>query len=668
MAERAILQIPVNTEAWDAFVDSFLNYQRTLENQGDAWATTNKGIKELKSSFDDVEASFGNLVEAAESPKLGKAFAGVDRTSKETAKSWISIQKTIERSSKDLAGMVRDGGKFSALGSFLGVGGLAIGVGSLFGATRGADASLADQNILNRKLGLKPGEEPAFSNVYEKAGGDRALLGKVATAQATPSQWQYLQAAGITQQEIRSKDAAALSAELLEKVGERVNKFGLAQTNQWLQAQGVGNLVDPNQARLAGSYSSTDFTNMSKQFAELVPKLAASQKQLDEATAARSKLEASLAQDALELDKAFIKLNPLMIDAAGKVTNFITAFAESGQLEKDIKLAENAFEKVGQAGDWLADKLNDLFGLKGKDGQGTPLYSAPAGSVGANLTQFGENVWASLHGGQWDSGPSKSVFWNPFGTDATQGTVGNASNNPGNLRVPGSKTAFQQFDSPQAGIKAADNQLVTYWEKHHLDTVSGIINRWAPPSENDTGSYIRDVSSRTGFDPDKPLDMSDPKVRAALEAAMFKHEGVKGFGNLTPQQILDINTGRVPADKSPFEDPKAVKTAKAADASSNPQRMPFRSDDDAAASIRATNNANPDNKVVDSVVDRLVRGLGMIGNTLREGGGSFARGDDRTAQRIAHQGNQPMTPYQINVKVSAPAGSSTVVTTGTLAQ
>lgn len=660
---KPILKINVDLDEWSAFQESYNAYLKTLDSSGDAWASTNKGVRQLASTFEDTEETFDGLVAKAGQDKLGKSFVTLDKSSKETAKSWVNIQKTIEKSSRDLAGMLRDGSKFSALGQFLGLGGLAVGATALFGAVRGANNSLADQNIANRKLGLKPGEEQAFDNTYQRAGGDSALLTRVANMQAMPSEWRYLQAAGVPMQDIQTKDAAALSAELLQKVGERVRTFGLPQTSLWLQGTGVDKLVDPNSARLAGSYSGNDFAEMNKQFGELVPKLAATQKQLDESTAARAKLDAALAQDALELDKALIKLNPLMIDAAGKVTNFITAFAESGELEKDVKGVVDAFDAVGTAAGWLADKLNSLFGLKGKDGD-TPVYSTPAGSVGANVVQFAKNVWGFATTGStsnWDTGVAPAVQWG--GGDQNTGTVADSSNNPGNVRDASGK-GFQKFATPEAGIKAADANLSAYWSKYGINTPKDIVTRWAPPSENDTDSYIKDVSKRTGLDPGKPIDMTDPKMRALLLSAMFHHEGRKGFSNLTPDQILAIENGQ---PLSPFDDPKAIKKVQVADDANMPEK-PRTPNERTADAIRRANADNPSNKAVSDLFDRIHRGLSSFGSMLGEGGGAFARGDETTQKRIDRQGNQPMTPYQVNVRVSAPAGSSTIVSTGSIAQ
>lgn len=100
---------------------------------------------------------------------------------------------------------------------------------------------------------------------------------------------------------------------------------------------------------------------------------------------------------------------------------------------------------------------------------------------------------------------------------------GAPSNNPGNLRPQGSSTGFQAFATPEAGLAALDNNLKAYGDKG-INTISGVVSRWAPPTENNTQAYIADVSKRLGVSPDQPIDLKNPIVRQALSTAITIHE------------------------------------------------------------------------------------------------------------------------------------------------
>lgn len=95
---------------------------------------------------------------------------------------------------------------------------------------------------------------------------------------------------------------------------------------------------------------------------------------------------------------------------------------------------------------------------------------------------------------------------------------------------------FARFQSPEQGIVAASNLLDTYGQRG-LNTVNGIINRWAPPSDgNNVNAYAGKVSQVLGVHPNQPLNLQDPQVKAALISAMSAVEN--GRPDLTPEMAL----------------------------------------------------------------------------------------------------------------------------------
>ncbi len=111
------------------------------------------------------------------------------------------------------------------------------------------------------------------------------------------------------------------------------------------------------------------------------------------------------------------------------------------------------------------------------------------------------------------------------------------NNNPGAL-MPGGKLA--QYPNMQAGLAALDQNLQSYGNQG-VNTLSGIINKWAPPNENNTQAYINDVSSRLGIKPDQPIDLTNPAQRQALSTAIMLHEnGPSGVFNSQSQQAAPV--------------------------------------------------------------------------------------------------------------------------------
>jgi hypothetical protein len=103
-----------------------------------------------------------------------------------------------------------------------------------------------------------------------------------------------------------------------------------------------------------------------------------------------------------------------------------------------------------------------------------------------------------------------------------------ANNNPGNLRFAGQPGAtlgangFAKFPTLAAGIAAANRQLDLYATRG-VNTISKIISKWAPTSENDTAGYIAAVSKQLGKGANVELTPAD---RQRLLQAIFNKEGV----------------------------------------------------------------------------------------------------------------------------------------------
>ncbi|MDY2222586.1 hypothetical protein RKF79_06930 [Klebsiella pneumoniae] len=123
-------------------------------------------------------------------------------------------------------------------------------------------------------------------------------------------------------------------------------------------------------------------------------------------------------------------------------------------------------------------------------------------------------------------------------------TRGIRNNNPGNLEASssnpwvgqtGSDGRFAKFETPEHGIRALGRNLISY-QRQGIDTVGEIINRWAPPSDNnDTAAYIKAVCAQLGVTANQPLDASNPDTLQALCAAIIKHEN--GTQPYSPDQL-----------------------------------------------------------------------------------------------------------------------------------
>lgn len=124
-------------------------------------------------------------------------------------------------------------------------------------------------------------------------------------------------------------------------------------------------------------------------------------------------------------------------------------------------------------------------------------------------------------------------------------TRGERNKNPGNINkgqgfkgeVDGDDPRFATFESDVMGIRAITIILLAYWNKHNINTVQGIIGRWAPSIENNTSAYAIDVANRLDIAMTDTLDMYDPETLVKLTKAIIFHEN--GRCNYSDQTIED---------------------------------------------------------------------------------------------------------------------------------
>ncbi|WP_411512178.1 hypothetical protein [Escherichia coli] len=76
--------------------------------------------------------------------------------------------------------------------------------------------------------------------------------------------------------------------------------------------------------------------------------------------------------------------------------------------------------------------------------------------------------------------------------------------------------------------------LITYHDRHHAkdgsstDTIREVIERWAPPHENNTLAYVNEVSKAVGVELDRFIDLHDYETLRPLVEAIIRHENGRG--------------------------------------------------------------------------------------------------------------------------------------------
>lgn len=144
-------------------------------------------------------------------------------------------------------------------------------------------------------------------------------------------------------------------------------------------------------------------------------------------------------------------------------------------------------------------------------------------------------------------------------------TRGIRNHNPGNIdRQPGVRwqgmaedqsgdSRFIVFIAPQWGIRALARVLITYMtarkarDGSKIDTIREVIDRWAPPNENNTGAYARHVAELTGIGIDDPIRPDYSTLRRLVPAIITHENGVQ------PYSAAQIDDGLALAGLRPGE-------------------------------------------------------------------------------------------------------------------
>jgi hypothetical protein len=184
--------------------------------------------------------------------------------------------------------------------------------------------------------------------------------------------------------------------------------------------------------------------------------------------------------------------------------------------------------------------------LVGADG--VPLYTAPQYETVSKDSRLVETR-PGMVGGV------------PAAGQPSEGTRADRNANPGNIEdgpfarsqpgYMGGDGRFARFASPEHG-RAAQVALLQSYARRGLNTVQGIVGRWAPASDgNNVSNYAQFVAQKLGVRPDQPLDMANPAVVQQLAAAMGTFEGAGSGATGGPRVVVDTASSDASVETPP---------------------------------------------------------------------------------------------------------------------
>ncbi|EKN5091890.1 hypothetical protein DYG65_00055 [Yersinia enterocolitica] len=592
MAAKSIIDIDVNDDKFQSFMEKFNEYQNALNDLPDAWRGVAQGIGDTeketakaRSELQGVAKSFSDGAAAILSINSGldRLNDSLDKANKNQSgfnKNAGAAKKFLSGATKDaksLAGHIKDATtSLISWGSILGLFSGLIGAGGLFGINRLASGA-ASQRFTTLGLGTTSGGLDSSAINYQRAlGNPTGTLGAIRDSQLDLSKrWQF-QAMGINNPD---QDPAKLLPQMIRNARDIFVKNG--SNLQGAEAHGLTNFFTLDDLNRFKNMSDAEIDSMEKRAAQDSKQLQLS----DQIQKQWTDFNVQLQRSGYSIENSFIRglapLAPQLTRLSDSVSGMIDSFLKSPELGKWIDGLSQGIQKFGE---YLASPSFrtdiDSF-MKSIRDMGLTVDNVIRFLNGTTLNGWNDSVadsanssakWVKEKTGfdpqtvgpaikdlfsigskkikDWYSGGSITpVDPTPADVTAKGRTIADRFNNPGNLRwadgygTHNTKSGkFAVFPTLDEGVLAATKQLQIYGSKG-INNVKDIVNKWAPSNENDTAAYIRHVVKSTKFSENEKLNLNDPAVLAKLISAMATKEGAGS--RVTEGAVIQIynNTG-----------------------------------------------------------------------------------------------------------------------------
>lgn len=103
----------------------------------------------------------------------------------------------------------------------------------------------------------------------------------------------------------------------------------------------------------------------------------------------------------------------------------------------------------------------------------------------------------------------------------------NSNNWLGKIKYKDSQdNLFEQFTYLAYGLRASLILITNYYQKNNCKSITKIISRWAPPSENNTNEYINFVANKMGVSKDVDLALTDVTLSNLLRYMTMYENGM----------------------------------------------------------------------------------------------------------------------------------------------
>ncbi|EIU8459514.1 hypothetical protein QEA29_001819 [Salmonella enterica] len=574
MAAKSIVEIDVQDEKFQSFLEKFNEYQKALSELPEQWRGAVHGLGEaaketerVRDGTEGITKAFADGVAALASvndglDRLNGNLEKATKTQTEFNKKSGGARNFLNKASKDaksLAGHIKDATtSLLSWGTVLGLFSGLAGAGGLWGLNHLAGNASA-QRFTAMGLGTTAGGLNSTAVDFQKAlGNPVGTLGAIRDAQLDLSKrWQF-RAMGVDNPD---RDPAELLPEMIKAARDIFVRNG--STQQGAEAYGLTNYFTLDDLNRFKKMSDEEIDAMAKQAQQDTRRLQLTDQQLRQwqdfnIQLDRSKVSigntfirglAPLAPELGKLSDAFsgaietVLKSPELgkwIDGLSDGIRRFGNYLASPEFQKDVEAFISGVERlgrvIGKVIDWISgksdittDDIKSRSSILSDEKHTDPVTSE-------TYTPGGDDdprVWSWLKGVKkfFSSGDVKPVDGKQADIHAKGRTIADRFNNPANLRyAAGYETAntrsgkFAVFPSLDEGVLAAAKQLQIYGTKG-INNIHDIISKWAPSNENNTKAYIGHVVNATGRSEFEKLNLNDTRTLAKLITAMSVKEG-----------------------------------------------------------------------------------------------------------------------------------------------
>ncbi|ECH6228242.1 hypothetical protein FP119_16160 [Salmonella enterica] len=574
MAAKSIVEIDVQDEKFQSFLEKFNEYQKALGELPEQWRGAVHGLGEaaketerVRDGTEGITKAFADGVAALASvndglDRLNGNLEKATKTQTEFNKKSGGARNFLNKASKDaksLAGHIKDATtSLLSWGTVLGLFSGLAGAGGLWGLNHLAGNASA-QRFTAMGLGTTAGGLNSTAVDFQKAlGNPVGTLGAIRDAQLDLSKrWQF-RAMGVDNPD---RDPAELLPEMIKAARDIFVRNG--STQQGAEAYGLTNYFTLDDLNRFKKMSDEEIDAMAKQAQQDTRRLQLTDQQLRQwqdfnIQLDRSKVSigntfirglAPLAPELGKLSDAFsgaietVLKSPELgkwIDGLSDGIRRFGNYLASPEFQKDVEAFISGVERlgrvIGKVIDWISGKsditADDIKSRSSilSDEKRTDLVTSETYTPGGDDDP---RVWSWLKGVKkfFASGDVKPVDGKQADVHAKGRTIADRFNNPANLRyAAGYETAntrsgkFAVFPSLDEGVLAAAKQLQIYGTKG-INNIHDIISKWAPSNENNTKAYIGHVVNATGRSEFEKLNLNDTRTLAKLITAMSVKEG-----------------------------------------------------------------------------------------------------------------------------------------------